>query len=269
MTPPPIPSFAAPGVALVRAVPDSFVDCIREHPANIDIDRARIQHLAYVSALKEAGVSVQVLPALPDHSDCCFVEDPVVVLGRSALLTRSATERRRGESSGLKQAVADWCTLSAMPTPATLDGGDVLRIGQTLYVGQTRRSNSEGVAWLRLAATAEGLTVHSVPLRAGLHLKSAVTLASPELLVYCRAMLDPGPLQDAGVEMLPTDEPHGGNVLALGDTVLVSAAAPQTAEALYRRGLRVRPLQVGEFHKGDGALTCLSIRLPRVGTWSA
>ncbi|MFT5679114.1 MAG: dimethylargininase [Myxococcota bacterium] len=262
-------TFDAPAAALVRAVPDRFTDSIQEHPADIDVDRARLQHAAYVSALKEVGVAVRVLPALPDHPDCCFVEDPAVILGRRALLTRSAAPGRRGESAGVSEALADWCALSAMPTPATLDGGDVLRIGQTLYVGRTQRSNSEGLAWLKLAATAEGLTVRSVPLRAGLHLKSAVTLATPELLIYCPSMLRPESLAEAGVELLPTEEPHGGNVLALGDTILVSAAAPRTAEALHRRGLRVRVLQVDEFHKADGALTCLSLRLPRAGTWTA
>lgn len=269
MTPPSTLTFDAPGAALVRAVPDRFNDSIQEHPADIDVARARQQHAAYVSALKEVGVAVRVLPALPDHPDCCFVEDPAVIIGRRALLTRSAAPQRQGESAGLSESLSDWCTLSAMPAPATLDGGDVLRVGQTLYVGRTARSNSEGLAWLQLAATAEGLTVCSVPLRAGLHLKSAVTLASPELLVYCPAMLSPGPLAAAGVELLPTEEPHGGNVLALGDTVLVSAAAPRTADALHRRGLRVRVLQLDEFHKADGALTCLSLRLPRAGTWTA
>jgi dimethylargininase len=265
-----ITPLEAPAAALVRAVSDRFTDCVREDTAaDIDVARARRQHAAYVAALQEAGVSVRTLPALPDQPDCCFVEDPAIILGRRALLTRSAVTARQGESVGLKEALADWCMLSTMPAPATLDGGDVLRVGDTLYVGHTGRSNSEGLAWLALAASAEGLAVCSVPLRAGLHLKSAVTLASPELLVYCPAMLHPGPLASAGVELLPTAEPHGGNVLALGDTVLVSAAAPRTAEALLQRGLRVHVLEVDEFHKGDGALTCLSLRLPRPGAWTA
>jgi dimethylargininase len=156
-----------------------------------------------------------------------------------------------------------------MPAPATLDGGDVLRVGQTLFVGQTLRSNQEGLASLTRSAAAEGLTVCPVPIRDGLHLKSGVTLVSPSLLVYCPGMLDPLPLASAGIELLATDEPHGGNVLALGETILVSAAAPRTAERLRERGFRVRVLEVDEFHKGDGALTCLSIRLPRAGTWAA
>ena len=262
-------TFEKPEAALVRPVSDRFVDCIRTRPVSIDVERARAQHAAYVTALREAGVTVRMLDPLPDHPDCCFVEDPAVVLGQRALLTRSAAPERRGESSGVREALAEWCHLSIMPAPATLDGGDVLRIGQTLYVGCTDRSNDEGLAWLSREAAEEGLAVVPVPMRSGLHLKSGVTLVSPSLLVYCPAMLDPQPLSSVGLELLATDEPHGGNVLALGDTVLVSAAAPQTAESLRQRGLRVRVLQVGEFHKGDGALTCLSIRLPRAGAWSA
>lgn len=262
-------TFKAPGAALVRRVPDRFTDCIRSHPVDIDLDRARVQHAAYVSALQAAGVVVRVLDPLPDHPDCCFVEDPVVVLGSKALLTRSAAPQRRGESAGVREALAEWCTLSTMPAPATLDGGDVLRVGQRLYVGCTERSNREGLTWLTQAADAEGLTVCPVPMRSGLHLKSGVTLVSPSLLIYCPAMLDPQPLASAGVELLATDEPHGGNVLALGETILVSAAAPRTAEALRQRGAQVQVLQVDEFHKGDGALTCLSIRLPQAGAWAA
>ena len=263
------PVFEAPATVLVRPVPDRFSDCLREHPADIDVAQARQQHTAYVAAIEAAGVAVHRLPALHDHPDSCFVEDPVVVLGDRAVLTRSATRSRRSEGTFLKASLSDWCSLSTMPAPATLDGGDVLRIGETLYVGRTNRSNPAGITWLQQVAAAAGLAVVPVPLRAGLHLKSAVTLASPDLLVYCPAMLHPGPLADAGLELLPTDEPFGGNVLALGETVLVSAAAPGTAEALVRRGLRVSVVAVDEFHKGDGALTCLSIRLPRPGTWAA
>ena len=269
MRPPSIPTFERPEAALVRLVSDRFVDCIRTRSTSINVARARVQHAAYVAALREEGVRVQVLDTLPEQPDCCFVEDPVVVLGRRALLTRSAAPERRGESDGVREALAERCTLSTMPAPATLDGGDVLRVDQTLYVGCTERSNDEGIAWLTQAANAEGLTVIPVPMRRGLHLKSGVTLVSPSLLIYCPAMLDPQPLASVGLELLATDEPHGGNVLALGETILVSAAAPRTATALHQRGFRVRVLQVGEFHKGDGALTCLSVRLPRAGAWSA
>ncbi len=258
-------NFDAPALAVVRHIPDSFPRCIQHTPAPIDVVLARRQHATYISALKEAGVAVRELPALENHPDCCFVEDPVLVLGRRALLNRSAAPPRQGEGDSLRTVLAEWCQLSFMPAPGTLDGGDVLRIGRQLYVGQTTRSNPDGISWLQLAATAEGLTVVPVPLRKGLHLKSSATLAGPELLVYRRGTLNPRAF--SGVEALATDEVHGANVLALGDTVLVSAAAPRTAEELARRGLRVRMVPLSELHKADGALTCLSIRLPRAGAW--
>lgn len=258
-------SFHAPAQAIVRAVPENYAACIRHNAQPIDIDRARTQHAAYVCALKEAGVVVRELPPLSSMPDSCFVEDPALVLGRSALINRSAMRERAEEAETLRDVLAAWCILSVMPAPGTLDGGDVLRIARTLYVGRSQRTNTEGISWLRFAAAAEGLEVVAVPLADGLHLKSAVTLAGPELLLYHPDMVNPEPF--LGVDKLAVTELYGANVLALGDTVLVSASAPRTAAALAARQVRVRMLHVDEFHKGDGALTCLSLRLPRVGTW--
>ncbi|MEL6347315.1 MAG: arginine deiminase-related protein [Myxococcota bacterium] len=260
-------SFQAPAQAIVRQVSTSYNRCIRQDARPINVARARVQHAAYVCALKEAGVRVRVLPEQPSMPDACFVEDPALVLGRRALITRSAASSRQPEAKTLRTALIDWCDLSTMPAPGTLDGGDVLRIDNRLFVGRSARSNDEGIAWLRFAAAAEGLDVIEVPLSDGLHLKSAATLAAPDLLVYHPDMIDATAF--TGVERLAVEEPHGANVLALGDTVLVSADAPRTAEHLAARRLRVRVLQVDEFHRGDGALTCLSLRLPRAGTWVA
>lgn len=261
--------FAAPARALVRGVPDTFARCLRHQPiGDIDLDRARAQHAAYVRALQDAGVTVHSLPPLEDLPDSCFVEDPALLLGRRALLHRSAAPSRAPEAHALRQALADWCApVISMPAHGTLDGGDVLRIHHRLYVGRSARTSPEGIAWLRLAAAAEGLDVIDVPLRDGLHLKSAATLATPHLLLYLPDLIDPTAF--TGVEALPVPEAHGANVLALGDTLLASASAPQTIRLLQARGLRVVPLQVDEFHKGDGALTCLSLRQPPPGAWCA
>jgi dimethylargininase len=257
--------FAAPRLALVRPVPDSFDRALREAPAAIDVDRARHQHAGLLAAMRRAGVEVVTLPAADDLPDSCFVEDPAVVVGDRALITRSAVAARAPERDRAAAAIAPWCAVERMAAGA-LDGGDVLRIGARLYAGLTRRSDAAGIDALRAFARPAGLTVIAVPLAEGLHLKSAATLAAPGLLVH-DPRLDPACFAATGVEALAADEPAGANLLALGDVVLVSAAAPGTARRLARRGLSVVSVAVDEFHKADGALTCLSLRLPAPGAW--
>ena len=262
--------LAPPARALVRAVPAAFSRCLRHHPAStVDVDRARSQHAGYVQALREAGISVTVLPAQDGLPDSCFVEDPALVLSSTvAVLTRSAAPSRAPEGETLRPALAAWGDLAELPAPGTLDGGDVMRVGRRLYVGCSARTSAAGIAALGALASPLGLEVVSVPLAAGLHLKSVVSLASAGLLVYQPDAIDPSVFTD--VTPLPVPEELGANVLALGaGRALVSAAAPRTAALLEARGVATRLVDVGEFHKADGALTCLSLRQPHPGMWSA
>lgn len=264
--------FLAPAGALLRAVADSYPLCLRDNDLPIDVARARAQHAAYAAALEDAGVPTATLAAEEACPDCVFIEDTAVILGERAVLTRPGASSRRPECLAVAEALAEDLVLSRMEAPATLDGGDVLRAGDTLFVGLSGRTNAAGFVFLAGVAAAEGLRCVPVPLAGGLHLKSVLTLVSPAaVLVQVGsagvAPFDLDPLLGTGLEILATDELFGGNVLALGETVLVSAAAPRTAELLDRRGLRVVPLSLSELHKGDGALTCLSLRLPAPGAW--
>lgn len=269
MTP---PVLAAPTRALVRAVPESYARCLRSDPAPVDPGRARAQVEGYARTLEELGVAVDRLPADEASPDCCFPEDTALVLSaRLAVLARPGAPSRQGEVPPVAEALRARVTrvVALDDAAATLDGGDVLRLGQRLFVGLSARTNRAGAASLARAAAAEGLSVVEVPVAAGLHLKSAVTAWAPGRLVVLAGALDLAPFLAAGAECLETDEPAGGNVLALGGVVLVSRAAPRTAELLARRGVQVRPVEVGELHKGDGALTCLSLRIPPPGAWCA
>lgn len=259
-------SLPLPARALVRPVAARFCDALRHAPAAIDVERARAQHAGYVAALRAAGVPVTVLAAQDDLPDSCFVEDPIVALGPIAVGCRSAAPSRQPEAATLHAAVSAHCPVAAMPPGATLDGGDVLRVGARLFVGRSARTNAAGLAFLRDTAAACGVEVVSVSLAAGLHLKSVVTLAGPDLLVGLPDTFDPSAF--CGLRLLEVDEPAGGNVLALGAVTLVSSAAPRTAARLRRAGRGVQVLAVDEFHKADGALTCLSVRLPAPGSWA-
>ena len=255
---------ALPAHVITRAVPDAFDQALQHRPAPIDVSAARAQHAGYVAALRRAGASVTVLPAQHHLPDCCFVEDPVVVLGERALLCRSAAASRGPEADTLRPALSARCDLVEMAAPATLDGGDVMRVQDRLFVGRSSRTNAAGVDALRAAG---GLEVVEVPLRDGLHLKSVVTLAAPGTLLCVAGAIDVEAF--SGLTLLEAPEWFGGNVLRVGAVTLVSAAAPQTAALLRARGVAVDVVDVGEFHKADGALTCLSVRLPPPGGWVA
>jgi dimethylargininase len=254
--------FASPARAWLRAISDRLPDCLRDNALPIDVGLARVQHAAYAAALADAGVAVEVLPEATDCPDCVYIEDEAVLLGPTTLITTPGAPSRRAEVAGVLPVLQAAGPVQRMTAEATLDGGDVLRAGDTLFVGLTARTSREGLASLRALADPLGLTVEPVPVHAGLHLKSAVTLAAPGLLVLVRGQVDPAPFARAGLEVLQVDEPHGGNVLALADRVLVSAASPRAGALLRERGLRTVEIDVSE-------LTCLSLRQPPPGAWCA
>lgn len=263
--------FSAPAAALVRGVPASYVECLRAEPVPVDPARAAAQAEEYARVLERAGVRLVRLPADEASPDCCFVEDTAVVLSTElAMVTRPGAPSRRGEVRPVAAALRPMVIERVERVAATIDGGDVLRDGETLWVGLSERTNRDGAAALAQVAARLGLRVVEVPVGAGLHLKSAVTLLGPGRLVMLQGALDPAPFRAAGAEVIEVDEPAGGNVLALGGAVLVSSAAPATAERLRREpGVEVVTVDVSELHKGDGALTCLSVRIPPPGAWCA
>lgn len=264
--------FARPATVIVRAPSASYARCLRANASEaIDLDAARLQHAGYVGALIETGAEVVVMQREDELPDACFVEDAAVVLDRGALLTRPGAESRRAEVPSVAAVLERHRKLHTMRAPATLDGGDVLRVANRLFAGLSRRTNDEGIAALREVAKAEGIEVVPLVVRDGLHLKSACTLAAPGLVVFDPDMIDRAAIaafEAARLETVAAAEPAGANVLAIGDRVLVSAAAPRTAALLGARGLAVRSVDVREIHKGDGALTCLSLRVAAPGTWS-
>lgn len=262
---PPCPAMPrrAPTLALVRGVPDSFPRCLRTGADAPDLARAREQHAAYVAALESCGVATQRLPADEAFPDCCFIEDTAVVQGGRAFVTRPGAPSRRGECDAVAAALAGRLEVTRMAGPGLLDGGDVLRVGPWLFVGLSGRTDLAGAE--ELAAWA-GLELRTIPVERGLHLKSAVTVVDDQTIVLDVAALDPGHF--AGLEVIAAGEPPGGNVLALGERLLVSAAAPRTIAALRGRA-PLTTLELSEIHRADGALTCLSLRVPPPGCWCA
>jgi len=249
-------------VAITRPVSASIARCELTHLERepIDLDLAVVQHEAYETCLRRAGCELVRLPAEPDMPDAVFVEDLAIVLDELAVVTRPGAASRRAEVPSVAEALAHHRSVVTMPAPATLDGGDVLRVGRTLYAGRTARTNGEGISRLAEAVAAFGYRVVEVPVEGCLHLKSAVTLAADGLLLVQPEWVSPAAF-DPALERLEVDpsEPYAANVLRVKGTVIMPAAFPRTLERLESRGIRVTTVDVSELAKAEGAVTCCSL----------
>lgn len=252
-------------IAITRDVSADLSSCELTHLQRqpIDLARARQEHEAYRMALAGLGCVVVTLPELHDHPDAVFVEDAAVVLDELAVLTRPGAESRRAEVDAIASALEPLRPLARLAAPATLDGGDVARVGRTLFVGRSTRTNAAGVESLSALVQPHGYTVVPVTVHAALHLKSACCPIGRDAVLAHRPWFDPAPLLDAGVEIVdvPTHEASGCNVLVLGSHALVSSAAQGTGKLLARRGLSVEFLDNDELRKAEAGLTCCSLLL--------
>ncbi|WP_018655039.1 dimethylarginine dimethylaminohydrolase family protein [Actinomadura flavalba] len=226
--------------------------------APVDTDLARRQHDAYVAALRAAGWTVHEVEPADDHPDAVFVQDALVVRGDVAVVTRPGAPARRGETAGAEKAARDLgLRVERVTAPATLDGGDVLQAGGVVYVGRTARTNEDGTC--ALAHLLGDGPVVPVAAPDVLHLKSAMT-ALPDGTLFGR----PEHVATAGlpgVRVAP--EPTGAHVLVTGPRhVLLAASAPRTAALLAAEGLDVTTVEIGEFQKLGGSVTCLSVLIP-------
>ena len=234
----------------------------------IDIGKAIAQHDEYEACLRSLGMEVVSLPALPDLPDAVFVEDPAIVLDEVAVMTRMGAESRRGESASLAEAVARFRPLRWITEPGTLEGGDVVRIGRTLFVGRSARSNEAGIAQLGRELAPFGYMVKGVAMRGCLHLKSACTYLGRDTVLANRDWVDLAGLDRPGHRPgglchidVAEGEPGAADVLAIGDTAIIPASFPVTARILERAGWNVLAIDVSELQKAEAGVTCMSLIL--------
>jgi dimethylargininase len=198
-----------------------------------------------------------MLPAAPNMPDGVFVEDPAIVLDEIAVITRMGALSRRGEQDSLARALAKYRELRHIVEPGTLEGGDVMRVGKTLYVGYSRRTNVAGIQQLATMLHPLGYFVVPVEVRGCLHLKSACCYLGEDTVLANQTWMDPDAL--CGLKLLDVPEPRGANVLRIGDTVLMPATFPRTCELLERSGFRVRRIDNSELLKAEAGVTCTSL----------
>jgi dimethylargininase len=252
--------------ALTRAVSRSLAECeltwlSRE---KIDIGLAVAQHERYEEALRSMGVRVIALPEQPDLPDAVFVEDPLIVTDEVAILTRMGAASRQPEGASLEAAIACYRPVRRLAEPATLEGGDVMRIGRDVFVGLSSRTNAEGIAQLRGILGPSGYRVRAVEVRGCLHLKSACTSLVDEkpgdgTILANRGWLDTRALAGYRIVDVAAEEPGAANVLRIGDTVLMPDSFPQTRKIIEAEGLRVLAIDISELMKAEAAITCSSV----------
>jgi dimethylargininase len=247
--------------ALTRAVSPTLGSCeLTWLPRQeIDIGLAIAQHHEYERCLAELGLRVISLPAEPDLPDATFVEDPLVVVDELALVTRMGAVSRRNESDSLAAAISAFRPLRRLREPATLEGGDVMRIGLDVFVGLSKRTNEAGIAQLKAELELFGYRVHPVEVRGCLHLKSACCALDDGTILANPAWLDPSAFHDFRIVGVAEDEPGAANVLRIGDTVLMPASFPGTEQILRREGFKIRTVDISELIKAEAAITCSSV----------
>jgi dimethylargininase len=248
-------------IAITRQVSPSIAYCELTYldRVEIDYDLACRQHRQYCAALAELGCQVLSLPAQADLPDSVFVEDVALVLDEIAILTRPGAASRRPEVELIRPILAEYRPIVLIQAPGTLEGGDILRIGRTIYVGLSGRSSPDGIAQLAGLAAPYGYTVLGVPLTGCLHLKSAVTNAAPDLLLINPRWVDPAYFEAYQLLEVDPAEPHAANVLLLEGGAIYPCSFPHTQALLEQSGVPVRPVDVSELQKAEGAVTCCSL----------
>lgn len=251
--------------AFTRAVSRRLPECQLTHLARtpIDVAKAVEQHAAYERALSDAGFEIARLPELADAPDAVFVEDTALILDGHAIVTRPGAASRLDETESTAARLADFFSLNRIDR-GHVDGGDVLRIGRTLYAGLSTRTDAAGIIALREAVAPLGYEVVQAELRDCLHLKTGVTLAGLDahgvpVLLYNQRAVDPR--QFAGVEPVAVDEAEdaAANCLRAGDRLILPAGNPRTAGTLRDRGFQVTEVDVSELQKAEAGVTCMSL----------
>jgi dimethylargininase len=225
----------------------------------IDLKLARKQHAKFTTELTELGVQIESLASLTEHPDGVFVEDGAIVLPEIGVLARPGAASRHLEIESIASTLARHRRVERIVAPASLDGGDVLRIGTTLFVGVSGRTNHEGATALAEIVEVHGYKVRPVEVRDCLHLKTACTFVPPHFLVVNPAWVDAKAFGDFRAITVHEDEPFAANTLTVGGTTLVSSAFPKTERRMRDAGIMTRRVDVSEFHKAEAGLSCLAL----------
>jgi dimethylargininase len=252
-------------LAITRSVSPEIGRCeltfVEREP--IDYALAVEQHGQYCAMLQDCGLEVEVLPADNRYPDCSFVEDAAVVFDELAVIANMGTSARRGEEVAVERALKSHRSIVKMHAPATLDGGDVLQMNRSVFVGLSARTNEAGVEMFRRTLMPLGYQVKPVPVKECLHLKSACATIDDYTILANPAWVDLEPFAGIRVVAVPVEEPRAVDVLRLTDLICMHSGFPRTRELVEALGVAVRTVDLSEFVKAEAGPTCLSILLSK------
>lgn len=250
---------------IVRKPARSLVEGITSAPelGKPDYELAVRQHDAYIDTLKKCGVAVTELPALEEYPDSCFVEDVAVVTRAGAIITNPGAASRNGETKYIVDAIGKFYPkekIARIQNPGTLDGGDVMMVGDHFYVGRSARTNEEGIRQFIAILESFGLSGSEVPLTKVLHLKTGVNYIENNTMLVSGEFIDKPEFKDYKKIVIPEDEAYAANCIYVNGKVIVPTGYPKVAEAIRNAGYEVLTTDTSEYRKIDGGLSCLSLR---------
>ncbi len=249
--------------AVTRKVNDGLGNCELTfvQRARIDVDEAIRQHAQYEAILSSLGCDIVSVPSGPGLADSVFIEDCAIVLDEVAVLCRPGAASRRAEVDGVADVLQEYRTLASIRSPGTLDGGDLLRVGNVIYAGRSTRSNRDGIDQLRSIVADYGYSVIMVETTKCLHLKSAVSEVAPNSLLINPNWIDGSVFDDYELIEVDKAEQHAANALRIGQHVIYPSSFPRTMDKLLRHSINVMPVDVSELQKAEGGVTCCSLIL--------
>lgn len=252
-----------PLIAITRHVSPAINRCeLSFHSREpIDVAKAIAQHDTYQRCLVELGLHLVILPAEPELPDSVFVEDPAIVLDEIAVIMNMGAPSRRPEAASLARALAPYRPLEYLREPATMDGGDVLRVGRSLFVGLSRRSTHEGIKQLARLVGPHDYNVQPMEIHDCLHLKSAVSYLGRETILLNRSWINPAVFRGFRLLDVAEEEPGAANALLVNHTVIMPTGFPKTYGCLRQEGFDVRAIDVSELQKAEAGVTCCSLIL--------
>ncbi len=250
-----------PLIAITRPVSPSINKCeLSFHSRQpIDIAKAIAQHAAYQDCLRALGLEVILLPAEPDLPDAVFVEDPAIVVDEIAIITIMGAPSRQPEAHSLALALSRYRPIKRLIAPATLEGGDVMRVDRSVFVGLSRRTNPEGFQQLGEILAGYDYEVQAVDVTGCLHLKSASSYIGNNSILINRSLIDPEPLRGFDLIDVAEEEPAGANALTINGVVVMPDSFPKTRALLEERGFSVQTLDLSELQKAEAGVTCSSL----------
>jgi dimethylargininase len=248
-------------IAITRGVSPRFNECELTHldRTPIDINIARAQHQDYVNKLAELRCQVIELPAEANLPDSVFVEDAAFILPEVAVITRPGADSRKAETASIIQVLSPYRPLVHITEPATIDGGDVLVLGKSIFVGLSTRSNTDAIKQLQELLDNYGYFVTGIELHDCLHLKSAVSRVDQKTLLINTNFVDPSPFKHFDLIEVDPSEPMAANCLPVKGSIIFPNGFPKTRFKLEEKGFKVVSVDVSELAKAEGAVTCCSL----------